>query len=180
MKRISRFATLGAILVALPTLLGSNAAADAHVGLPGVQSDMLGGCKETSGSWLESGQVAVISRGYFPAQGTWIDGCGGKGCDDSAFGHIRNSLGEYYWFEISEVRNSRGECRYNCWIETSTGVLEKRGVKGDLDIDAHEDAVWFSCGVKDDGSWIYNGMIYQKWGYDGGALASLPDAQTQA
>lgn len=178
MKSIPRLATLGALLLALPTLLAPAASAQiVHVGVPDLQtgSGWGGSCHESYGPWLESGRVALKSRGYFPAEGSWTDGCGGKACDDSAYGFIRNSRGDYFYFEIHEVR-AYGECRYSCSIETTTGTLTRYEVRGRLDIDAYEEAVWFSCGAKEDGTWIYDGMIYHYWNYGGGAPDQLVPA----
>ena len=173
MTHVRRCATLFATLLFLSLAISPGATADGEADPLDVYAHVPelalgGGCEESHGPWLESGRVAFKSRGYFPAAGRWFDGCGGKGCDDGAYGFIWNSAGRAFYWQIDEVR-IRGECRVSCSIESSSGTLYRFDVRGRLHIDAHDAAVWFSCGSKDDGTWLYDGMIYHYWNWDGDA-----------
>jgi hypothetical protein len=87
----------------------------------GGDSDSFGcSARSYSGSGTASETRYQSPTTPYNAQGTWTDGCGGKGCDDSVSG----TYGGGWSFSIIEIREN-GKCKVNCsWRGHPTQRME--------------------------------------------------------
>jgi hypothetical protein len=96
-----------------------------------------GKCQETY-----TGSGSVIFSPYddpHPANGYWIDGCGGKACDDTVNGTIIWEDGSSSTFTIDETSGSNDNCAVKCRIDTA-GPYDRHGF-----VRTYEDGVSFHC-----------------------------------
>lgn len=113
-----------------------------------------GSCPKTYDSGSATGEVYVMTSSdthtRYPADSvTWVDDCGGKGCDDRVAGVYRTRDGVAYYFNLEEYRlEDRDDCFVHCVFDRPDRTREERHVSGSLDkvIPQGADGVQFSCG----------------------------------
>lgn len=140
-------------LLAACVLGAATPLANAQDDLP-VEPD--GSCRPKA--WEGQGHISLSGGGTYSIVGTWTDGCGGRGCDDSVQGTVYRGGRRWTSFGVQEALNSQGWCVASCTFGGWDGKIQRyQPVRPD------GDAVTFYCGD------YFSGFL--DWGVPVGAVA---------
>jgi len=97
------------------------------------------GCR-TKGWRGGAGHISVAGEGTFSIVGDWVNGCGGRGCDDAVSGTVYRNEQRYGSFAVQESPDRDGWCTAVCTYRGKDWALY------DARVSPSGDGVSFHCG----------------------------------